>query len=190
MERAARTERLANLVAQARRIQVLAQPATAWVLRVLDALSAEDIQELSLWQLHKERAEGIVDRLTVAMGEPRQVVRNVLGKCLQLDLWGNYDQRYLELRECYARSGEPDAAIERTLGRPPLIYSFLIHGCVGQWQPKEGDYSSLIIEDDHWGAICDGFLVAKGRAFSTNLALLEASVREEWLGWQALWKWF
>jgi hypothetical protein len=190
VERAARTERLTNLVAQARQVQTLAHPTTAYLLRVLDALTPDDIEELSLWQLRNERAEGIVDRITAELGEHRQAVRGVLSDCLRLDVWGDYDRHYAAVRDRYEASGEADAAIERRIGRPPRTYSFLLHGCVDQWRPEQEDFSTLIIEDDTWGAICDGYLVAKGRAFSTKLALMEASVREGWQRWHILWRWF
>jgi hypothetical protein len=82
VERAARTERLTDLVAHARRVQALALPTTAYLLRVLHALTPEDFEELSRWQLRKERAESIVDRITAELGEHRQAVRGVLGACL------------------------------------------------------------------------------------------------------------
>lgn len=190
VERAARTERLARFVVQARQIRALAYPTTAFLLRVLDDLTPPDIEELSLWQLRNERTESIVDRLTASLGEPRQAVRNVLSDCLRLDLWGDYDYQYPVLRECLIKSGELNAKIERTLGCPPNTYSFLIHGCIDQWRPEVEDYSILMIEDDRWFAICKGFLSAKGRAFATKLDVLEASIRENWRGWQSLWRWF
>lgn len=190
MERVARIERLVDLVAQARQVQALAHPTTAYLLRVLSVLTPDDLEELGRWQLRNERAEGIVDRVTAELGEQRQGVRRVLSDCLRLDVWGDYDRHYATVRQRYEASGEPDVAIERSLRRPPHTYSVLLHGCVNQWLPKQEDFSTLIIEDDRWGAICDGFLVAKGRAFSTKLALMEASIREGWQNWQALWRWF
>lgn len=86
MDKPSRIERLAALAAHAHRVQALAHPTTAYLLRVLTELTTEDIEELSHWHLNCDRAEGIVDRLTADLGENRQVVREVLGKCLRLDL--------------------------------------------------------------------------------------------------------
>jgi hypothetical protein len=169
----------------------LAQPTAAYLLNVLDALTPQNIEELSLWQLRNEHAEGIANRITTDLGEHRNLVRNVLSDFLRLDLWGDHECCYPELQEQYAQSGVQDAEIEKTLGRPPKTYSFLLHGCIGQWKPTTKRYGiTMIIEDDSWCGICSGFLIAKRRAFSTKVALLESSMREEWRGWRELWKWF
>lgn len=190
MERASRKDRLASFVSQARELVERAQPVTAYVLRVLDALTPDEVEELGKWELDKQKAEGIVDRLTAQLGEHRQLVRETLSRCLQHDVWGDYLERYEALRRTYQESGEQDADIERTLSRPPKMFAFVHHLMLEFWRPDQEDYSFLIIEDDRWGAICDGYLVAKGRAFPTTLSLLEATVRQEWPMWQALWKWF
>jgi hypothetical protein len=88
----------------------------------------------------------------------------------------------------------PDAAIERTIGRPPRRYPFLLHGGLRVWRPGPDDgppdYGNLTIEDGRRAAICYGYLVARGRVYATHLSLLEASVREDWQGWPGLWRWF
>lgn len=190
MERASRSERLASFVAQARALIELARPATAYLLRVLDALKPDEVEELGKWELDKPKSEGIVDRLTAQLGEHRQVVRETLSRCLRLDVWGDNLDRNEALQRRYRESGEKDADIERTLGRPPKVYPFVHHFVVELWRPDQEDYSGLNLEDDRWGAICEGYLVATGRGFPTTLSLLEATVRQEWPKWQVLWRWF
>src|SRR5262249_35993837 len=147
-------------------------------------------EELGRWQLRNERAEAIVDRLTAALGEPRQVVREVLSNCLRLDVWGEYETSYAEAEHRYRASGESDVVIERKIGRPPSCYPFLLHGVIDLWRPGQAYSSTLIIEDDRQYAVCRGYLVAQGRAYTTSLSLLEASVRGQWEGWSVLWRWF
>jgi hypothetical protein len=159
-------------------------------LRVLDALTENDIDELGKWELDKPRCEGIVDRLTARLSAPRQVVRETLSRCLRFDVWGGDLARYESLEREYRQSGEHDADIETTLGRPPKVFPFVHHYVIEQWLPDQGHYSGLIIEDNRWWAICNGYLVAKGRAFPTTLVLLETTVKQEWPKWQSLWKWF
>jgi hypothetical protein len=190
MDRADRTNRLSALVAQARQLRELGQPTTAYLLRVLDALTVEEIAVLGRWQLGDERGEAAVDRLTKLLAEPRQVIRQVLSDCLRLDVWGDYDREYSSARQRYEESGETAMSVETSLGRPPQTYSFLLHGCIQQWQPQHDDLSDLIIEDDDWWEICRGCLVVQGKVFSSTLALMETCRREEWEGWRKLWKWF
>ena len=95
-DRPDRTDRLAAQVTHAERLRTLAGPNTCYLLRVLGALAPEDLEELGRWQLRDERAEAIVDRITAALSEPRQVVPEVLGNCLRLDVWGDYEACYAE----------------------------------------------------------------------------------------------
>jgi hypothetical protein len=190
VERASRSDRLASLVSRARAVIELARPTTACLLRVLNALAPDEVEELGRWELDRAKSEDIVDRLTAQLVEPRQAVREALSRCLQFDVWGDDQAHYEALGRTYRDSGDNDAAIERTLGRPPEVYAFVHHFLVETWRPRQEHYSILLIEDDRSGAICKGYLVAKGRAYATTLSLLEASVRQEWPKWQVLWKWF
>jgi hypothetical protein len=189
-DRPSRVDRLAAQIVHAERVRALAAPITCYLIRVLTALAPGDVEELSRWQLRNEQAEAVVDRVTGALGEPRLVVRGALSDCLRLDVWGDYGAYYAEVERRYRMSGEADQAIERVLGRPPSRYPLLIHRVIGVWRPGQADYSMLTIEDDRRAAACEGYLVAHGRAFPTNLSLLEVSVREQWQGWPLLWRWF
>jgi hypothetical protein len=160
------------------------------LLRVLDALTPEEVDELGKWHLDKARSEGIVDRLAADLGERRQVVYEVLGRCLQFDLWKDRLGSYEAAEQAYRQCGERDADIEKMSGRPPRVYAFVHHRLVHLWTPDREDYSISCIENNHWGAIVEGYLIAKGRAFPTTLSLLEATVREQWPKWQVLWRWF
>src|SRR5262249_8488396 len=148
VERASRSERLASFVAQARELIALARPTTAYLLRVLDALRPDEVEELGKWELDKPKSEGIVDRLTLQLGEHRQVVRETLSRCLRLDVWDDNLEQNEALERRYRESGETDADIEKTLGRPPKVYPFVHHFVVESWRPDQEDYSGLIIEDD------------------------------------------
>ncbi|HEY1188038.1 MAG TPA: hypothetical protein VGE74_10295 [Gemmata sp.] len=163
---------------------------TTSLLRVLDALTPDEVEELGKWELDKPKSEAIVDRLTTQLGEHRPVVRETLSRCLQFDVWGDYLPRSELCERTYRQCGEKDADIERALGCPPKVFAFVDHFVVQLWQPDQEGYSDLIIEDDRWGAICEGYLAAKGRAFPTTLSLLEATVRQGWPKWPVLWKWF
>jgi hypothetical protein len=191
MDQASRSERLGRLAVQAKGLLHLAKPVTAHLLRVLDALTPEDIEELGKWELDKPKTETIVDRLTAELAEHRQVVLEVLGRCLRLDVWGANPKRYASLEQTYRQSGAKDSIIEKQLGRPPKVYPFVSHFVVGLWTPgHENGLTSLIIEDDRWGAICEGYLVAKGLAFPTTLDLMECAIRQQWSKWDVLWTWF
>lgn len=191
MERPSRSYRLAALVAQAKNLLELARPTTACILCVLEALTGNDIDELGKWELDKRKSEAIVDRLTAELGENRQVVWEVLSRCLQLDVWGDYSDRNAAVRQRFLESGEDETRIDSLLGKPPTIYPYLDHFVIGTWQPGEqARRTGFIIEDDRWAAICEGYLVAKGMAFLTDLDLMETSAREEWSNWRSFWKWF
>ncbi len=190
MGRAARSDKLAALAAQAREILALSRPTTAYVLRVLDALTASDIQILGQWELDGAKAEGVVDRLTEQMAEKRQVIRKTLSRCLQFDLWGDYSADFETVLRIYRESAKKEVDIERALGCAAGTYSFLHYCRIGLWRSDKKDLSYLLIEDDHRQAVCEGYLVAKRRAFPTSPALLEASIHQDWRNWQALWRWF
>jgi hypothetical protein len=191
VEQRSRSDRLESLVAQARRLIELARPTTAYLLRILDRLTADDIDELGKWNLDKPKSEAIVDRLTAELGEHRQVVREVLSRCLQFDAWGDYSDRNAALRQRFLESGEDSTTIDRLLGKPPTVYPYLEHFIIGAWHPEREECGrGLVIEDDRRAAICEGYLVAKGMAFQTDLDLLETSARQEWRKWRLFWKWF
>src|SRR5262249_43777619 len=152
---------LATFVSHARSIIDLARPTTAHLLRALDGLTAEEITELGRWNLDKAKSEHIIDRLTAELGEQREVVRETFSRCLRLDLWSDNFDRDEALEQTYQHSGSKDAEIEQTLGRPPSIYPFVLHGGVYLWHPEQEEYCGLIIEDDQRWAICKGYLVAR-----------------------------
>ncbi len=190
MSRASRSDRLTTLAAQARTLIEFAHPTTACLPRVLCTLTTDDIEELGKWELDKQKSEAIVDRLTAQLGEYRQVVRQVLSRCLQFDVWGDYSGRNAALIQRFRESGEEEGKIERLLGRPPQVYPYLAHFVIGVWRPELEECSEVIIEDDRWAEICEGYLVAKGMAFPTTLSLLEAAGQQRWHKWRSLWKWF
>jgi hypothetical protein len=129
--------------------------------------------------------------LTAELGEDRQVVREVLSRCLQFDVWGDYTDRHAALRQRFLESGKDATTIDRLLGKPPTVYPYLDHFVIGSWHPEREECSmGFVIEDDRWMAICEGYLVATGMAFQTNLDLLEASAQQEWCKWRLFWKWF
>lgn len=189
MERPSRSEKLSELVIQARVIIELARPTTAYILKILDALGPADIEELGKWDLDKPKTEAIIDRITLNLDQPREIVRVALGRVLQQDVWGNRDHEFQSLEEFYRKSGKKNSEIDRYLGCPPKVYPFYL-GIVQLWHPTEARYDGMIIEDNTQAMICEGYLVAKGLAFPTSLAMLEATVRQNWSNWQALWKWF
>lgn len=52
MEPASKCDRLASFVCQARALMDLACPTTACLLRVLDAQTPGDVEELGKWEVH------------------------------------------------------------------------------------------------------------------------------------------
>jgi len=189
-DRPDRADRLAALVAHAERVRALAGSTTCHTIRVLGALTPADVAELGRWHLRAEPAEAIVDRVTAELGESRPLVRGVLGDCLRLDVWGDYECKYAQAEERYRLGEVRDHAIERKVGRPPACYPFLLHRLTTLWRPAKADCRTLCIEDNRMSAVCDGYLVARGLAFPTRLSLLEASLRGQWKDWPVLWGWF
>lgn len=191
MERDSRSDRLAALVVHARRLLEFARPTTACILRVLNILTVDDIEELGKWELDKHKSEGIVDRLAGQLGEQRQLVREALGRCLRFDVWRDCSSVGYEVRErAYRESGMTEVVIEKSLGTAPKFYPFLHYLSITTWEAFRETCSVSLDEDNHWRRICEGYLVAKGRAFQTTLALLEGSAKQEWAKWPIFWKWF
>src|SRR5262249_53842496 len=145
MTKVNRGDRLESFVFQARALIELARPTTAYLLRVLDALRMDEIEKLGKWELDKQKVESIVNRLTIQLGEHRQVVRETLSRFLQFDVWSDNLVRNEALEWEYRQHGGRDADIERTLGRPPKVYPFVHHFVIEQWWPDHESYTSLII---------------------------------------------
>jgi hypothetical protein len=72
VEKASRSDRLASFVSHARTLIRLARPVNTCLLRVLDALTPDDVEEMGKWEIDKQKSESIVDRLTAQLGLHRQ----------------------------------------------------------------------------------------------------------------------
>jgi hypothetical protein len=184
VEKASRSERLAGFVHHSRALLKAVYPKTNLLLRILDALTADDVEELGKWELDTTKSELIVDRLTAQLEEDRTVLRGILGRCLQHDLWQDSTANHESYKQAYLRSKANESEIEKTLGMPPQAFPYLLHSIVEIWRPTDESRLALMSDDYQWAAICMGYLVTNERAFTSSISLMDCVMRQRWPKWK------
>lgn len=190
MNTSGRYQRLVDLVAESRAL-LSTSPVSCRLLRLLDALSDQETKELGTRHLNKDRHSPILERLSQTLEIDSRIVWSILAHSMAWDL-EDYAPRYAAARQAYEAASLSDVDI-RQLFRPNTV-SFMYHSQLGSWSATDEVRAvgmGLVYLLDHDGrriAICEGYLVAASRAFPTTIALLRASMEQDWRGWQSLWQ--
>lgn len=183
---------LADLVAQGKRLLLPTHPSAALILRVLGALSTEDVRQLEGGHLLDANRLGDISK---SIGEHPDSVKETLYNRIRWDLQ-DYSSYHESARQSYIRSGISESWLLDFFGRhgeAGTIY-FLLHHQLRTWNPLSQDFAEFVIEesdeDDELPAAVEGYLVTKGLGYSTSVDLLDVSRRDSWANWQGLWSWF
>ena len=183
------TPSLANLVREAHSFQQECWPHTCVLLKMLCATTTEECAEFDNGRLDED---AVVARLSIRLGVPEREIANLFSREILNSLWDHADS-YSDLMERFRASKKNEADLLRTIGAAPNREkgkAFVLYETIRVWCPEESSLYMDLIENDDFFAICRGCLIKIGAAYPTALHLLQASYRENWPKWEAMWEIF
>lgn len=173
-----RRERLACLRDRAIALVNEARPQSdqAFSLRLMSILSDTDVDELSSQNcLSMERRTALAVALLVDV----VVLDEILRRGVLRDLTD--DESFDRIAHGNRTSFAPPHA-------EPKEFWYLLRSATMRWVPADEMLDVVIIENEQESLACQAYLLARKRAYSTTVCLLEASFSERWPKWQLLWK--
>jgi hypothetical protein len=178
---------LLDLIAQATELSEEARPASNYVLKILTAISAEEIQKIVEAQLLLQPVmESIGNRSDI----DSSTVVNVFLRSI-LPAFREYSQIYGKAKDDYDQSNIPNSEVVVALNKnSELDKSFCLYDRIFTWKASKKLLIERNFDDDAFVSICIGHLVARNLAFPNVVKMLRSSRIQQWPQWETLWGYY
>jgi hypothetical protein len=181
---------LRDLVLHCKRLVALAGAThDSFLLPLLLGLTPKEISQFDVaGHLSDDEMASIAARLSVYP----DAVKVVLTKNVFDDL-KDYHDSYKRKKAVYAASGASEAYLAELLRRhdPEISKIFVLHDVLNTWCAEADSLDELFIDNIQTGELdehlAQGYLISSGLAYLTTFDVMEASYREQWPNWEALW---